>query len=188
MGTFEPCVMYFGQTNAPATFVKNMDHILRTLKSKYPNNIFIYMDDILIATSEAECTLHWTIVHSLLDILECESFFLKPWKCVFETNKVSYLGTILDGATFMQDLVKVEGIVNWPRHLKSQKEVQQILGILNYQRAFVPGYADLAQPLNSLLKKDLPFEWTSDCQHTLDQLINKVVANARLAQPDPSKP
>ncbi len=64
----------------------------------------------------------------------------------------------------------------------------QILGILNYQRTFVPGYADLAQPLNSLLKKDLPFEWTSDCRHTLDQLINKVAANAHLAQPDPSKP
>ncbi len=88
----------------------------------------------------------------------------------------------------MQDLVKVEGIINWPRNLKSQKEVQQILGILNYQRAFVPGYADLTRPLNSILKKDLPFEWTPDCRHALDQLINKVAANARLAQPDPSKP
>jgi len=114
MGTFEPRVMYFGQMNAPATFVKNMDHILRTLKSKYPNNIFIYMDDILVATSEVERALHQTIVHELLDILERKSFFLKPWKCVFETNKVSYLGTILDGATFTQDPVKVEGIVNWP--------------------------------------------------------------------------
>ena len=43
-------VMLFGQCNAPTTFQHVMDHILRPLKLKYPYMIFVYMDDILIAT------------------------------------------------------------------------------------------------------------------------------------------
>jgi hypothetical protein len=50
LGLFEPMVMLFGQCNAPATFQCVMDCILRPLKLKYPYMIFIYMDDILIAT------------------------------------------------------------------------------------------------------------------------------------------
>ena len=50
LGLFEPMVMLFGQCNAPATFQRVMDCILRPLKLKYPYMIFVYMDDILIAT------------------------------------------------------------------------------------------------------------------------------------------
>ena len=41
--------MYFGMQNAPATFQRMMDTIFRGQLAK--GNIFIYMDDILIATN-----------------------------------------------------------------------------------------------------------------------------------------
>ena len=69
LGLFEPMVMLFGQCNAPATFQRVMDHILRPLKLKYPYMIFVYMDDILIATPN-DPALHRQIVHDVLDLLE----------------------------------------------------------------------------------------------------------------------
>jgi hypothetical protein len=49
-GFFKPKVMFFGLTNSPATFQRFMDRIFAPLKWRYPGLIFVYMDDILIAT------------------------------------------------------------------------------------------------------------------------------------------
>ena len=83
LGLFKPMVMLFRQCNAPATFQRVMDRILQPLKLKYTYMIFIYMDDILIATPN-DPTLHWQIVHNVLNLLKWEFFFLKPQKCTFE--------------------------------------------------------------------------------------------------------
>ena len=93
-----------------------MDHILRPLKLKYPYMIFVYMDDILIATPN-DPALHQQIVHDVLDLLEQESFFLKPQKCTFEQQCVEYLGLLLDGETLHINPSKIAGIAKWPRVL-----------------------------------------------------------------------
>jgi hypothetical protein len=49
-GLFQPRVMYFGLTNSPATFCRIMNRIFRRLLDKYPLELFVYIDDILIAT------------------------------------------------------------------------------------------------------------------------------------------
>jgi Reverse transcriptase (RNA-dependent DNA polymerase) len=51
-GLYQPNVMYFGLTNSPPTFQKTMDRLFRPLKDKYPGMLFVYMDDILIATDD----------------------------------------------------------------------------------------------------------------------------------------
>jgi hypothetical protein len=75
--------MFFGLTNSPATFSRTMARMFQPLVNKYPNELFVYMDDILIAT-EDDLQRHRLIVHDVLDLLEVESYFLKPSKCVFE--------------------------------------------------------------------------------------------------------
>ena len=51
-GTYVPQVMFFEMTNAPAVFQHTMDRIFAALKNKYPGCIFVYMDDILVATPD----------------------------------------------------------------------------------------------------------------------------------------
>ena len=96
IGTYQPRVMYFGLCNSPSTFQRAMDRILRPVTTKYPGDVFVYMDDIMVATT-GDLPRHRQIVHELLDLLEKESFFLKPAKCKFEQTRVEYLGLILDG-------------------------------------------------------------------------------------------
>ena len=91
LGLYQPLVMFFGLTNSPTTFQRVMDCIFQPLKNCYPGMLYVYMDDILVATPD-DPKLHREIVHAVLGILEQESFFLKPSKCHFEQRSIDYLG------------------------------------------------------------------------------------------------
>src|SRR6202167_6350786 len=145
------------------------------------------MDDFLIATGD-DLSRHRQIVHDVLDLLEEESYFLKPSKCEFEKTEIEYLGIIVNGDHIKISPVKADGLKDWPRELKTLKEVRSILGVLGYQRPFIPNFATIARPLTSLLKKDTPFSWTDDCRQALDALISIVLSDPALGQPDMSRP
>ena len=68
------------------------------------------------------------------------------------------------------------------------KEVRSVLGVLGYQRPFIPHYTDIARPLTALTKKNTPFVWTTECRMALDTLITAVTEGPTLAQPDMSQP
>jgi hypothetical protein len=95
---FQPNVMFFGLTNSPATFQWFMDQIFHSLKNKYPDEIFIYMDDILIAIGD-DLARHRQIVQEVLEVLRKESLFLKLSKCKFEQKKAEYLGILVEEGT-----------------------------------------------------------------------------------------
>ena len=101
-GLYQPKVMYFGLTNSPPTFCCAMAYIFRHLLNKYAGKLFVYMDDILIATNN-DLKLHQEIVDAILDLFEQESYFLWPSKCTWEQTRIKYLGLIIDGDTLTID-------------------------------------------------------------------------------------
>ena len=90
-GHYDPEVMFFGMSNTPAIFQRTMDHCFAPLKQRYPGCVFTYMDDILIATGNDE-HLHEEIVHTVLDMLATQDFYLKLSKCLFHQQSINYLG------------------------------------------------------------------------------------------------
>jgi hypothetical protein len=98
------------------------------------------------------------------------------------------LGWLVEDGNVRIDLAKVAGIAEWPRELKSVKEVQSTLGVLGYQRPFIRGFAHIAKPLTELTKKKVPFKWTQECRDALDKLIKIVTSEPVLACPDLEKP
>ncbi len=93
-GLFEPQVMFFGLTNSPATFQRTMNRMFREMKMRYPNELFVYMDNILVTTND-DLVRHRQIVHQVLDKLEEESYFLRPAKCEFKKERIDYLGVVI---------------------------------------------------------------------------------------------
>ncbi len=187
-GLFIPRVMTFGLTNAPATFARTMSRILRPLMDAHPKELFVYMDDVLIATEE-DLPRHRKIVHAFLEICEDESYFLKASKCVFEQNKISYLGIVIDGSQIKIDPRKVEGIKDWPREVKTLKGVRSVLGTLSYQRPFIPFFAHHAKPITDTIKTtDGPFKWTKEAGEALEKLITLICEDPVLCQPNMDKP
>ena len=149
LGLFQPWVMFFSLTNSPATFCRTMARMFCNLCNKYPTELFIYMDDILIATKK-DLNQHQEIVNVVLDTLAKKSYFLCPAKCVFEQQHIGYLGVIVDSTTLSIDPVKANGLKDWPRTLTMVKQVWSTLGILGYQHPFIPNYANIAKPLTTL--------------------------------------
>ncbi len=178
--------MFFGLTNSPTTFQQTMNCMFREMKMQYPTELFVYMDDILVATDD-NLTRHRQIVHQVLDKLEKESYFLRPAKCEFKKERVDYLGVVISRERIHIDPLKVEGLRNWPRKLSTLKQVRSTLGILGYQRLFIPGFAHIARPLTNLLKKGANFLWTNAHSEAVEKLINITLNDPILYHPDPLK-
>ncbi|GFX78947.1 retrovirus-related Pol polyprotein from transposon 17.6 [Trichonephila clavipes] len=67
---------------------------------------------------------------------------------------------------------------------KDQKQIKSFLGCCNFYRRYIKNFAKRAIPLTNLLRKDTPFEWTSETQEAFDD-IKKAILNAPvLALPD----
>ena len=139
--------MFFGLTNSPATFQRMMDTIFRPVKDKHQplgTEILIYMDDILIASSSLEG--HRAAVHDVLEVLETHDLFLKPEKCVWEADRIDYLGLILEKGVACMDPVKINSMKNW-QVPTTVKEVRSFLGFCNFYHAFIKGFSTITRPL-----------------------------------------
>src|SRR6266576_3410802 len=186
LGQYEPMVMNFGLRNAPATFQRMMNKLLRPIKAQYGEDIQGYMDDILIATKN-DLAYHREVVKMVLSTMKENSLFLKPEKCEFEKHRIEYLGILLENGTVQPDPSKISELREWPTNLKLIKEVQSTLGVLGYQRAFIPGLSHIAKPLTELLQKNKTFAWTERCTEAVKELIRLVTTQSVLIHPDPDK-
>ena len=74
--------------------------------------VAVYMDDILIFTKTLE--EHHKVVAQVLQILKENHLYLKPDKCIFEVQRVEFLGLILSENQVEIDPIKIEGVWNWP--------------------------------------------------------------------------
>jgi hypothetical protein len=78
---------------------------------------------------------------------------------------------------------KVKAITEWPT-LKTVREVRSFLGLANFYCRFIEGYAQVAQSLNDLTKKNTTFSWKEAQQTAFDTLKNCFTTAPILAYPD----
>ena len=184
-GLFEPLVMFFGLTNSPATLQTMMNHIFTPLIAKHEllgTTICVYMDDIAIATCTTDND-HSAAVSDVLQLAADHDLYFKPEKCVFHVPRIDYLGVILEKGVTRMDPVKIAGIKDWPTPVKV-KDVHSFLGFCNFYRAFIRGFANIAKPLNALMKKDHEWDWTPTCQKAFEILKLCITSEPILAHPD----
>jgi Reverse transcriptase (RNA-dependent DNA polymerase) len=169
--------MPFGLQNAPATFQQCMHNTFQDILNCWPENVFIYMDDFLIATpneTQQDRQLHQTIVHTVLQRFEDQSFFLKAAKCHFKQTQVNYLGIVVKDGKITLDLVKQHGLLEWPIEQSTITSVRSTLGVFGYHQPFIPSFMEVAQPLTNLLKKNAKFTWGDAQRHAVSTLIKLV--------------
>ena len=181
-GLFEPMVMFFGLTNAPATFQSMMNFIFRDLINE--GYVTIYMDDILIHTPN-NVNLHRRVVNDVLQILADNDLYLKPQKCQFEVTEVEYLGVIISEDRIAMDPIKVNGIKNWKRPT-TLRELRAFLGFLNFYHMYIHNFSLLATPLNALVAfcaKGGKFHWEYEHESAFQALVDAVCTAPILRQP-----
>jgi len=188
-GLFEPLVMQFGTTNAPADF---QGYINDTIQEALDRFACAYLDDILIYSNSIE--EHEEHVKWVMKPLLKAGLYLKPEKCEFHKETFKYLGLIISTKGVSMGPDKVDRVRNWSREKKTANgrlnnlfEVQQCLGFCNYYRRFIKGYSDVAELLTRLTKKDVPFEWLEDQQKAFEEMVLKFTTAPTLRHFDHSR-
>jgi hypothetical protein len=148
--------------------------------------LLVYLDDITVFTKTFK--EHLVVLEQIFKRLREEGLYLKPRKCTFAADRVTFLGFIVDKEGLRTDPIKVEAIASYPRP-RNRTEIRAFLGLAMYYRRFVKNFANIAEPLNDLLKKNPRTRfWTAKHQKAFDQIKEALTTSPVLAKPDWTKP
>ena len=170
--------MPFGLSNAPSTFMRLMNHILRSFIGKF---VVVYFDDKLIYSKSMED--HANHVKQVLSILRKEKLFGNLAKCTFAKDKLVFLGFVVSSKGIEVDDSKVEAIRNWPTPT-NVSQVRSFHGLAGFYRRFVKDFSTIACPLNELTKKNVPFVWGKAQQNAFDEQKRRLTQAPLLVLPD----
>ena len=176
-GLYEFLVM----PNAPAVFQRLMQKVLARLNPEDGREfVTAYLDDILVFSSTLE--EHLCHLRKVVNRLKSVNLKLKPVKCQFVRGEVEYLGHVITPLGLKPNARLTEAVQNFPRP-RDCHGVRRFLGMASYYRRFVAGFAKIAQPLHRLTAKDVPFNWTAECESAFVMLKDKLVTPPVLAYP-----
>ena len=120
----------------------------------------------------------------MLDRLAEYHITLNPDKGQFTKTEIDFLGYQVSSQGVIPLYSNVKTIEELPQPT-SAKEVASFLGTTNFYLKFVPHYADTAEPLRRLLRKDVPWEWTNEQEQAFRTLKHKITSAPILAHFDP---
>lgn len=180
-GQYEFLKLPFGYSEAPAEFQKRFLNILHELIRN--GKVLLYIDDILIATVSAEENLN--ILRQVLIILKKRGLELNVSKCLFLKREIEYLGYLVseNGITLCKR--HVQAILEYPQP-NDVKELQRFLGLCNYFRRFIKDYALKNNVLQTLLKKDVSFDFSTECKVAFECLKEELASPPVLCIYNPS--
>ena len=98
-------------------------------------------------------------------------------------QEVAYLGHVISDRGVQPNPDKINAIAKFPAP-KNQKDIKVFLGLIGYYRRFIKDFAKMAKPLTLLLKKDMPFEWTSEQAKSFDAFRQILTTRPILQYPD----
>ena len=173
--------MPFGLCNAPATFQRVMNYILRDVSGI---KALVYLDDVIIFSETFED--HLRDIKEVFTLIQNAGLKLKLKKCQFMKKSVQYLGHIISRDGIGPDPKTIEKIANYKTPI-SADEVRSFLGLAGYYRRFIPNFGSIAQPLTAKTHKDVvknKFIWTDIDQKAFDFLRTCLITPPLLAYPD----
>ena len=167
----------FGMKQSPWQFTKIMSLALGGLM---PRTCLAYLDDIIVFDPTVK--EHTNSVEKVLVALRRAGLTVKPTKCEWARSEIQFLG----------HLVTQEGLKTLPKVTRKvqefgrpfdKKTVKSFMGLSNYYRNFIPHFANTAVPLNRLLRNNVPFVWSEECEQAFRRIQDCLVAPPVLVHP-----
>ncbi|GBM22027.1 Retrovirus-related Pol polyprotein from transposon 297 [Araneus ventricosus] len=180
-GLWQFKVMPFGLCNAPATFERLMETVLRGLTSEA---CLVYLDDIIIVGRTFQ--EHLNNIRKVFQRLQNANLKLSPKKCRFFRKEVSYLGHIISSDGVKTDPEKTKAVVDWPRP-ETVYDLRSFLGLCTYYRRFVRNFSAIARPLHKLTEARSSFNWIEECEKSFNSLKQALITSPILTYPRTDK-
>lgn len=170
----------FGLKTAPTHYQRVIDRILSRFRWDFA---LAYIDDIVIFSRSFE--EHIEHISLVLSALQTVNMTLDHRKCHFGYDSVKLLGHRISrfGLSTLEE--KVVAITSLP-YPHTIKDAQQVLGVFNYYRQFIPLFAWIASPLYDGLKTSKPK--TAAATDDSSKLTHKQRANLKGRLPFPDTP
>lgn len=179
-GTYLAKRLFFGIKTAPNEFHKFIDQVVQDLEGT-----IAYFDDIIIqGKSFEECKLR---LIKTLDKLQTYDLHVNVEKCKFFEKQVQYLGHIISHEGIQKTPDKVKAIKEAPRPTDVDG-VRQFLGMVQYYSKFIKDASSLLFPLNKLLRKDVKFRWTPECETSFLHIKSVLSSDTVLTPFNPDLP
>ena len=179
-GLYQYKVMPFGMKNAPATFQRMVNKLVRDI-----DGCEGYIDDVVIFSDN--WSDHIRQIERFFQIMLEAKLTINLMKSEFGKATVKYLGHIVGQGQVRPLDAKIQTIVKYPIPT-SRKELARFLGMAGYYRNFCLNFSDIAAPLTNLLSKKVKFVWTDDCQLAFDKVKLLLQKSPVLKSPDYEKP
>ena len=139
-----------GLVNAPSTYARNNAMLYDSLINKC---LILYMYDFNCFTQTEEEQI--LALAKLFILMEQANLRFNIKKCHFITDRIRYLGFICTKNGLEPDPAKTAKIRKLKRPT-TVSDVRSFLGLLQYYRRFIPGFAKLARPLYDQTKVNRP--------------------------------
>jgi hypothetical protein len=146
IGLFEWIVMTFGLKNAGATYQRAMNYIFHEFIGKI---VEIYIDDVVIKSLNHDS--HLEDVKRTLECTRKHGLKMNPNKCAFRVSAGEFLGFLVHegGIEVGKKSMKAIDEVVPPTNLK---ELQSLLGKINFVRRFISNLSQKVLLFSPLLK------------------------------------
>jgi len=172
-----------GLSVSPAAFIYVMSRVFKD-KSRF-FFLFTYVDDLLIVSPTiSEHLQHLRIV---FNTLRANNLVINPTKTSIAHSKMDFLGYTIseDGICIAPSKIRAIERIEPP---KSRKSLQRLLGLLNFFRKHIPNFSQRTVNMRRLLKQDVKFDWSSECDEELCSLKQALIANPIFQPLQPTKP
>ena len=182
IGLYEFTRTPMGVSNAPATFQRIMESVLNGLDLSIA---VIYIDDIVVpgkTFDEAAVNLA-----TVLERLEKANLRVKTKKCHLFQKSIQFLGHVVSGDGIRPTQAKMVEVRRWPTP-QNVGQVRAFLGLAGYYRRMIPKFAEIADPLHLMLKKDAKFHWSLQCEQAFQTLKARLMEEPVMAYPKADGP
>lgn len=155
-GHFEFLRMPFGLKNAPATFQRMINEVLKD----YINQIcLVYMDDVIIFSTTLD--EHIVNLRKILKAFNNHNLKVQLDKSEFLKKETEFLGHIVSAEGIEPNPRKIDAIMKFPIP-KTHKQIKSFLGMVGFYRKFINNLAKITKPLTVCLKKGKKVEHTEE--------------------------
>ena len=171
-----------GLSGAVNFFQNVMQRVLRGL---VPSVSIVYLDDVLVLASSPDQMMER--LKMVFDRFRESNLRMHPQKCHLGMEKIKFLGHYFDRNGISVDPEKIKIVKEFPTP-RTVKQVRSFLGLANYYRRFIDKYSQITFPLRGLLRADVKFVWTPECQEAFEKLKTALTTAPVLVLPQFNKP
>ena len=145
LGTYEWVVMPFGLKNAGATYQRAMNTIFHDFIETFMQ---VYIDDIVVKSVSYEH--HLDHLRQSFERMRKHGLKMNPLKCAFFVQAGDFLGFVVHKKGIEINQNKTKAIME-AKAPSSKKELQSLLGKINFLRRFISNLSGKTQAFSPLL-------------------------------------